>query len=385
MMKTTVVSGGRYNAFMMARILQRTGCLTKLVTGYLRTPQSELYPQYVTWIPLPMAIGRLAQKVAPRHGWDYYLTRWFGAWASRFLGDSDIVLAMSSFGVESIRRAHISGAKAVVFRASTHILFQQELLTKEYQDAGYPMAPIDERIIARELWEYENADKIFVASQYEHNSFVSKGILPDKIVKLGPCAAETFGWAYEPKHDDTFRILFVGAGNLRKGIRHLFVAMEQLGRFRDWEWVVIGPIADEVRPFLPTGDENRIKWIASVRHSDLPHYYSQASVLVVPSIEDGGPQTAIEAMVMGVPVIITRNCGASELVEDGVNGFVVDAGDAFAISRSLQHLYQDPDLLSSMRRRATLRIPQVAGLVSEREWGKDFIRALSRTVLPEGL
>jgi glycosyltransferase involved in cell wall biosynthesis len=50
-----------------------------------------------------------------------------------------------------------------------------------------------------------------------------------------------------------------------------------------------------------------------------------------------------EAMANGVPSIATRNCGASELLTDGVDGMVIDAGSVEQLVSALLSLYQDED------------------------------------------
>jgi glycosyltransferase involved in cell wall biosynthesis len=53
-------------------------------------------------------------------------------------------------------------------------------------------------------------------------------------------------------------------------------------------------------------------------------------------------------MASGLPVIVTEHVGAKDLVEEGVNGFVVPIRDSKAIAERLQWLYQRPDRLREM-------------------------------------
>jgi glycosyltransferase involved in cell wall biosynthesis len=81
------------------------------------------------------------------------------------------------------------------------------------------------------------------------------------------------------------------------------------------------------------------------------------SVLVHPSLADGFSYAVAEAMACGLPVIVSDNTGAADLVEDGVQGYVVPTGDAHAIAERLHHLHSHPELLAQMgaRARETIR------------------------------
>jgi glycosyltransferase involved in cell wall biosynthesis len=82
----------------------------------------------------------------------------------------------------------------------------------------------------------------------------------------------------------------------------------------------------------------------------------EASVCVVPSIEDGFCLVVMEAMASGTPVIVSDQVGAKDLVTDGVDGFVVPAGDPHAIAERLISLRAAPDLIAKMGLAARRRV-----------------------------
>jgi len=74
--------------------------------------------------------------------------------------------------------------------------------------------------------------------------------------------------------------------------------------------------------------------------SDLPEHLNSVSAFVLSSDFEGMPNVLIEAMAMGVPCVST-DCpsgGPKELIENGVNGFLVPVGDAEALAQSLEKL-----------------------------------------------
>jgi len=86
----------------------------------------------------------------------------------------------------------------------------------------------------------------------------------------------------------------------------------------------------------------------SVRQIGYGEVYSKSSVVVHPSLSEGFGYVVAEALASGVPVIVTRNTGAADLVVDGMNGYVVAPRDAEAIRDRLAHLAAHPALLRSM-------------------------------------
>ena len=74
------------------------------------------------------------------------------------------------------------------------------------------------------------------------------------------------------------------------------------------------------------------------------NYYHKAKIFVLPSLTEGLPVVLIEAMACKVPVIATRICGIPELVEDGVNGFLVPPKDPQKLADAIEILLKDPEL-----------------------------------------
>ena len=145
--------------------------------------------------------------------------------------------------------------------------------------------------------------------------------------------------------------LFVGRLLPHKGIADLIAALPP-----ELELDIIGPPND-------TGYVSRLKVQAqgkAVRfHHDCDDYrlieaYRRASCVVLPSVyrlPDGSTtsvpellgQTLLEAMACGAPVICTRVASMPEIVEDGTNGFIIDAGDRAALRQRLRWLAANPD------------------------------------------
>ena len=119
--------------------------------------------------------------------------------------------------------------------------------------------------------------------------------------------------------------LFVGGGFERKGVFRLLEAFARAAQ-ADARLIVVGGDKAKERAQARArslGIDTRVHFAGEQK--DVRPWYGAADCFVLPSLYDPFPNAALEAMACGLPVIVSRQCGTAELIEDGVNGFVVDA------------------------------------------------------------
>ena len=128
----------------------------------------------------------------------------------------------------------------------------------------------------------------------------------------------------------------------RKGHRFL---LEALGAMDD-VFLLRGGSGD------PTGAKNTLHlgFVDAERLVSL--VYSAADVFAAPSLEDNLPQTVLEALACGVPVVASRVGGIPDAVLHGENGLLVPPGDARALQEALQTVLSDEAKRAGMARRA---------------------------------
>ena len=123
-----------------------------------------------------------------------------------------------------------------------------------------------------------------------------------------------------------------------------------------------GRYADVVRPLLASPG---VKWLGRVAHEDMPSILAALDVLVVPSIWiENAPFVIKEAFAAGVPVLASNLGGMAELVEDGRNGLLFDAGDPDDLRRVIRRLLDEPSLLGTLR----AGIPRVKTVDEDAAW-----------------
>ena len=207
--------------------------------------------------------------------------------------------------------------------------------------------------LKRKQREIELADHIFVASSVTQRSLTNIGIDANKISVI-PYGSPTETFQPQLKSDDCFRVIFIGRFSPLKGIHYLLQAWKELkskNQLKNAQLVFVGENRFPQK-WLEERYSGLYQQIPSVSHFSLNQYYSQASILVLPSLIDGFGLVVVEAMACGIPVIITANTGASDIITDGVEGFIIPIRDVEALKDKLEWCYSHPQELAEMGRAA---------------------------------
>ena len=359
-MRVNVASFTGTHPLDLARELDKAGVLAKYYTALPRFRVPALPRARVESHPillLPHALGRVGLgRLGSRLIWP--MTEAFDRWLCRTQGPADVLHVLSSLGLRALRRAKSLGAFTVCDHGSSHIRIQDALLRDEASRCGVPSLGVDPRFIAKEEAEYDEADVIFVPSTFARQSFLQAGVQPGKVVAI-PYGVRLEEYFPVPKRDDVFRVLCVAALTVRKGIRYLLEATSRLA-LPNSEVVLRGAALPESKRLL-AGYESGFRLQPPVSRSDLRDLYSQASVLVLPSIEDGFGLVIGQAMACGVPVIATTHTGAPDLITDGKDGFVVPIRSAAAIGERIEYLYSHPQERAAMGHAALEKVRSLKG------------------------
>lgn len=132
-----------------------------------------------------------------------------------------------------------------------------------------------------------------------------------------------------------------------KGLIYLIQAWSELG-YKDSELILAGSGTDS--PFM----ESMIKQLAPNgkfrllgRVEDPSDVYNACSIMVQPSVTEGGGVTILEALAHGRPVITTKNCVGGDVIANGANGYIVPIRDSHEIAFWIKALRKDIELVGS--------------------------------------
>ena len=139
-------------------------------------------------------------------------------------------------------------------------------------------------------------------------------------------------------------MVFVGRLAPIKGVRVLLEAFETARQTRpDLTLSLVGDGDDRAhleKVAAPLGSS--VRFLGYRSQDEVADILANADALVLPSFAEGLPVVLMEALAAGKPVVCTQVAGVSELVEDGVNGYLVPAGDAESLADRIGRISDDP-------------------------------------------
>jgi glycosyltransferase involved in cell wall biosynthesis len=144
------------------------------------------------------------------------------------------------------------------------------------------------------------------------------------------------------------KFVAVGTISVRKGFQYLFRAFEIVKKkLPDAELIVVSDYKTDFRNERPKW-EGTFTHVPRITHAELAKLLQTCTAFVFPSQEEGFARVITEAMGAGLPVIATHESGATTLVEDGIEGFIVRGRDPHHIAEAMLRLAQNPELCSVM-------------------------------------
>ena len=389
-LKVIVVHGGARDAYQLAIGLAEAGLLEALVTDLFWSEDSavggalsRLLPAQIvrlfrqrSAIDLPRGYVRMVRTAALGGLIDrlsflpFSMRRWIARSSDAALGRAAGNLAKragaglvsySYFGYDAFEAY---GRGGLLFQAHPHPATMRRILQQELNDhpdcadslqKEWELA-LPEEDFQHLLHETGMASHYLAASSFTRNSLVSNGIAKDRIGVV-PYGVDLKRFCPDPgkssKPEAKLRLLFVGRINQRKGIKYLIEALRHLP-MSQIEVMICGRVVDDLEIFKPIQSHVEIR--PNISAQDLVRAYQSADLFVFPSIAEGFGQVLLESLACGLPILSTTHTAAPDLIEDGVEGFIVEPrrSDLLAarIEWALKHRVQLAEMGSRARQRA---------------------------------
>ncbi len=146
-------------------------------------------------------------------------------------------------------------------------------------------------------------------------------------------------------------VLFVGEVGPRKGVDILLAAWESVqSQFPQAVLLLVGLPNKALEPYGRPFHQH-VAQIAAVHPANIralgqqpqiQRFYQMADIFVLPSRQEGLPNSTLEAMAVGLPIVASRIGGNIDLLRDNENGLLVPAADEQALAEALRHFLSDP-------------------------------------------
>ena len=200
-------------------------------------------------------------------------------------------------------------------------------------------------------------------------------ITPDRPIEVITNAIDlsTFTPPLQRDQRDAVRLIYVGRLTASKSPEMLLRALAILLTSDDGQPFMLEFVGEgEQRSLLERMviDLNLTRQVCFagwVGHPHLLEHYHQADIFVTATTWEGMPNTVLEAMATGLPIVGTHAPGLDQLVTDGLNGYLVSAKDPDALADRLRRLINNPSERQRMGRESRK--------MAEREFSWDYITA----------
>lgn len=191
-------------------------------------------------------------------------------------------------------------------------------------------------------------DLLISPSQFVINKLKSNGLFKDVKSKKIPLGIELKDNEKFEKDYSQTNILYVGNLGEHKGVHILLKAFRKIENMNIRLDIVGKGLCSEKLKSMSEND-NRIKFHDFLEGKELIKMYQQANLTVVPSIwYDNSPMVIYESFSCRTPVIGSKIGGIPELIEDGFNGYLFEAGNVNELQKLLENLIDSPETLKKL-------------------------------------
>lgn len=188
--------------------------------------------------------------------------------------------------------------------------------------------------------------------------------------KMEPASAKSFRSKYGLPADAPV-IGFVGRLVAGKGISELALAWAEIRRIHENVVLFLAgscenqdPVPESVLNALRT--DERVIMADSIDNDEMPLFYGNVDLVVLPTYSEGLPNVVLEAGAMELPVVATTVTGCLDAVLNGITGILVPPRDAESLTRAIDRYLKDPELRSLHGKAA--RVYVMERFAPERVW-----------------
>ncbi len=267
----------------------------------------------------------------------------FDRYAARRLEPADELIAFNGTALAQFAAAPGAGCESVALvAANSHFRNVVRRHSQAHRDHPGIERPWVTHLLKRNLAEYERAQRIYVSSSYIWESFAEEGFADSSLALFPLLPHPRYTPAPTPTQTSTFDVVYIGSLMVHKGVPLLLDAIRRL-TYPDLRLRLLGGWSTRgMRRLIERAcaEDPRI----SVGPGDPLEVLRSSSLCVHPAYEDGFAYAPAEALACGVPVLVSEDTGMKDLIEPGVNGFVLPTGALEPLIEAIDSAYRGDTL-----------------------------------------
>jgi len=346
---TLAASGSVARRWKLSRVL-RSRQIPDWLEGRVETiPQREI----VRYLTQKMGFSEIfCDRV-----WEWAEAGFDRAVARRWAGVVPCLYGCENSALHTFREQKRRGGLNVLWQVAAHFQVFDEFVSTEMDRYSEGMTPyfrhamkMAPKINARKREQFDLTDLIVANSPFVAQTFVTAGVPASKIAIVPtPCPQvnKVKDWrAFDLDRKGPIIFLSAGIQNIRKGSHLLLDAWRKLGPTRDAELWMIGKM--ELPKNLLANLPKNVVILPPISRAELSEKFLRSSVFVMPTLSEGRAHVVLEALSHGLPIVTTPNSGCADVVQSGVNGWLIPNKDSEALTEKLAWSIDNRDRLRSM-------------------------------------
>lgn len=188
---------------------------------------------------------------------------------------------------------------------------------------------------------------------FNNQIYPFKKIVKGKIIKCFPNYVATYGFKNIKEEKE---VLFVGFPFRLKGVDILIKAFKAIAlKYPDWKLKILGFYPDPTELNEAISGHSQIYHHKHVPHSEIPDHIGKCAILVLPSRSEAMGRVLVEAMAAGKPRIGSNVDGISTVINDGVDGLLVEPENVDDLAKKLDMLMGNPEMRQKLGNNGEIR------------------------------
>ncbi len=255
----------------------------------------------------------------------------------------DIFIGLSSFITKTLEYCNQNNIMSVVDHGSLHPEYEKNIIINECDrisiDHKEFIAP--EWQIQRMNLEFKNAKNIIVLSDIAKQSMINLGVAEKKINVLNCGVDNNFFKSKKTKKFDNFTISYCGSLSPRKGVHNLIESFK-LANISGSQLLIIGAKSrsKDYNDYLKKISTSNTLFYGSLPQSDLSNVLSKCHLFILPSLADGFGLVVLQAISAGLPVIVSSNVGAADVIRQFGGGDIFQYNDINDLTEKIINFYK---------------------------------------------
>ena len=213
-----------------------------------------------------------------------------------------------------------------------------------------------EMYLHHSLGWYDIPNMFITPSEFMRNKLVEFGMPPEKMFHI-PNFVDQTKFTQSNQSDNYF--VYIGRLVPIKGLKTLLQAMKKVNGNTQLLLIGEGPQRSELEKMAWDLDLRNVRFLGHLEFKDLTNVISRAKFCVLPSeVYENCPMAVLESMAIGKPVIGSRIGGIPELISDGEDGLLFEAGNSDELAEKIDWMIRNSKMVVKMGGNARKKVVQ---------------------------